>query len=120
MSPAYMSSSWSETRLPSIEGWAGSGRPTTVVGVDACKDAPGATSTPHERLVERSTTMTDDHLARTVQRLADEQAVRDLGHRFADACNRDDADAFRALWTDQTPLPEADRARPGRRAGETP
>ena len=44
--------------------------------------------------------MTDDHIAATVQRLADEQAVRDLGHRFADACNRDDAHAFRALWTD--------------------
>lgn len=25
--------------------------------------------------------------AATVQRLSDEQAVRDLGHRFADACN---------------------------------
>ena len=44
--------------------------------------------------------MTDDHTAATVQRLADEQAVGDLGYRFADACNRDDADAFRAFWTD--------------------
>lgn len=33
-----------------------------------------------------------------VQRLADQADVRDLGHRFADACNRGDIDAFRELW----------------------
>jgi hypothetical protein len=37
-------------------------------------------------------------VADTVQLLRDEQAVRDLGYRFADACNRDDTTAFRALW----------------------
>jgi hypothetical protein len=36
MSLAYGWSSRSETRFPSFEGWAGSGRPTTVVVVDAC------------------------------------------------------------------------------------
>lgn len=44
--------------------------------------------------------MTNEHTASIVQRLRDEQEVRDLGYRFADACNRDDGDAFRRLWTD--------------------
>jgi uncharacterized protein (TIGR02246 family) len=33
-----------------------------------------------------------------LRRLEDEAAVRDLGHRFADACNRRDVAAFRELW----------------------
>ena len=31
--------------------------------------------------------------------MLDREAIRDLGYRFADACNRRDAEAFRALWT---------------------
>ncbi|RYG88437.1 nuclear transport factor 2 family protein [bacterium] len=31
-------------------------------------------------------------------RLADEQAIRDLGYRFADACTRRETEAFRTLW----------------------
>lgn len=33
-----------------------------------------------------------------VQRLRDEQQIRDLGYLFADACNRGDVAAFRELW----------------------
>ena len=33
-----------------------------------------------------------------IHALLDREALRDLGHRFADACNRRDAEAFRALW----------------------
>jgi uncharacterized protein (TIGR02246 family) len=36
--------------------------------------------------------------ASVLRRLEDEAAVRDLGHRFADACNRGDVAAFRELW----------------------
>jgi hypothetical protein len=36
--------------------------------------------------------------ASVVRRLEDEAAVRDLGHRFADACNRGDVHAFGDLW----------------------
>lgn len=35
-----------------------------------------------------------------LERLRSEQDVRDLGYRFADACNRDDGAAFRELWVD--------------------
>lgn len=44
--------------------------------------------------------MTGDDTVAAVRLLRDEQDVRDLGHRFADACNRGDVDAFRALWAD--------------------
>ena len=44
--------------------------------------------------------MTDVRSAPSLTRLRDEQDIRDLGYRFADACNRDDGAAFRELWTD--------------------
>jgi ketosteroid isomerase-like protein len=44
--------------------------------------------------------MTIDRSTTTLQLLYDEQAVRDLGFRFADACNRGDVDDFRRLWAD--------------------
>jgi hypothetical protein len=37
-------------------------------------------------------------LAATLHRLQDEQEIRDLGHRFADACNQGDILAFTDLW----------------------
>lgn len=40
------------------------------------------------------------HTTDLIGRLRDEQDVRDLGYRFADACNRDDGPAFRRLWSD--------------------
>lgn len=49
---------------------------------------------------ERRTTMTDVRNAPSLVGLRDEQDIRDLGYRFADACNRDDGAAFRELWTD--------------------
>lgn len=36
--------------------------------------------------------------AGTLRALLDREAIRDLGYRFADACNRRDMVAFRALW----------------------
>lgn len=33
-----------------------------------------------------------------LRRLIDEQAIRDLGYRFADACNRREPEVFRSLW----------------------
>ena len=40
-----------------------------------------------------------ESLAKRLQLLEDENAIRDLSFAFADAANRVDADAFRALWT---------------------
>jgi len=42
--------------------------------------------------------MTNDHTAATLQLIRDEQDIRDLGYRFADACNRGDVEEFRSLW----------------------
>ncbi len=33
-----------------------------------------------------------------LQELQDREAIRDLGYRFADACNRRDMEEFRTLW----------------------
>jgi ketosteroid isomerase-like protein len=44
--------------------------------------------------------VTPNPLTADLRRLHDEQTIRDLGHRFADACNRGDVDGFRALWDD--------------------
>jgi hypothetical protein len=46
-----------------------------------------------------ATTMTTP-MTMTLRLLRDDQAVRDLGYRFADACNRDDGTDFRQLWAD--------------------
>jgi len=39
------------------------------------------------------------HPEEVLQRLADEQEIRALGYRFADACNRGDRAAFADLWS---------------------
>jgi ketosteroid isomerase-like protein len=45
----------------------------------------------------RSPDLTQEQTS-VLRRLADEAEIRDLGHRFADACNRRDVAAFRELW----------------------
>lgn len=54
----------------------------------------------HDASADHGGGMIHNPLTADLRRFHDEQAIRDLGHRFADACNRGDVDAFRALWAD--------------------
>ncbi len=45
--------------------------------------------------------MKDVSTTQIVTLLRDEQDVRDLGYRFADACNRGDVEEFQSLWAER-------------------
>jgi uncharacterized protein (TIGR02246 family) len=49
---------------------------------------------------DRDGHLTTAQLTSTVQSLRDEEDIRSLGYRFADACNRGDLETFADLWTD--------------------